>query len=228
MIHMLQANENFLLNLGSAVVISAVMIVISFIALRIYTDQKSRMMLYFFFSWFVFGSFIIVSTLVAVVLESVVIFQLAYTFLFPLNTIFWFAFIDEAMNEKIGIKKMIFAFSVFSFIAAFVSTTSKVMAVFITARRTARWLRMLRGAKPASTLRAMYSWISSGEISATGRPAKQGKRCNLNSDEYSATAVGLSLNGATCVIQRSANSPNRTESGNETTSKNITSATDDP
>ncbi len=129
---MLMQDEDFLndpmFTLGMTVAIGAVLIVISVVALSIYMKQKSRLLLYFFLSWMTFGVFIILSDGVAIVLgevmgepdTAVLLYQVSYAFIAPCCIIFFFAFVDEAMHEGLGMKKTIVAFVASSIMGAFV------------------------------------------------------------------------------------------------------------
>ncbi len=112
--------EDQLLMFGVTAAIGTALIVISVIALGIYAKQKSRLLLYFFLSWVSFGVFIVMSDGIATVMKNVLLFQLSYAFIFPLTVIFWFAFVDEAMHEGLGMKKTIVAFIASTIVATFV------------------------------------------------------------------------------------------------------------
>jgi hypothetical protein len=129
---MLIQDEDFLndplLTLGISFLIGGVMIVLSLMALSIYMKQKSRLLLYFFLSWMTFGVFLILSDGLALSLGeimgegalAVIIYQLSYAFIAPCCIIFFFAFVDEAMHESLGIKKTVAAFVACSIMGAFV------------------------------------------------------------------------------------------------------------
>nr|MDO8118659.1 hypothetical protein [Candidatus Sigynarchaeota archaeon] len=116
-----------LFTLGISFVVGTVMIVIAIMGLGIYMKQKSKLLLYFFLSWAIFGVFLILSDGIAVFLGvmgesllAVLLFRLSYAFIAPCCIIFFFAFIDEAMQEGLGMKKTIVAFVVCSIMGAFV------------------------------------------------------------------------------------------------------------
>jgi hypothetical protein len=115
-----ELTEDQLIVFGLTATIGIALIVISVVALGIYTKQKSRLLLYFFLSWVAFGAFIILSDGVATLMKDVFLYQASYAFVAPLTVIFWFAFVDEAMHEGLGIKKTIVAFTASAIMATFV------------------------------------------------------------------------------------------------------------
>jgi len=119
MIWMIEQSDEMLLNFGSSVVIGVLVIVISSIALGIYLKQKTRLMLYFFMAWAIFGAYVITSA-ISVVVGSVLLHQISYVVVLPGNLIFWFAFVDYAMHENLGMKKTVIAFVAIVFMASFV------------------------------------------------------------------------------------------------------------
>ncbi|MEX2725781.1 MAG: hypothetical protein Q6353_000890, partial [Candidatus Sigynarchaeum springense] len=80
----------------------------------------SRLLLYFFLSWVAFGAFLITSDGIATLIQNVLLYQISYAFIAPLTVIFWFAFVDEAMHEGLGIKKTVVAFVACTVMSTFV------------------------------------------------------------------------------------------------------------
>jgi hypothetical protein len=116
---MIVQSEEMLINFSSSAVIGVLVIVIASIALGMYFKQKTKLMLYFFMAWAMFGAFIITGA-VSVIIVSVLLHQISYVIILPANVIFWFAFVDYAMHENLGMKKIVVAFVITTFMASFI------------------------------------------------------------------------------------------------------------
>jgi len=106
--------ENFAEYLGMGIVA----LLLALFALISYKKQRSRALLYFSISWLSFFIFSVLDSVISI-LPSVFWFQFSYAFIIPLNPVFLLAFIDETMNEHLGLKKMVIAFSAWAMLATF-------------------------------------------------------------------------------------------------------------
>lgn len=114
-----ELSDEKIFNLGSMIAIGVVLIIISLIALWVYVKQRTRVMLFFFMAWTAFGIYIIMNG-ISMAFDVLWMFKISYVVFLPVSIILWFFFVDQTMHESIGIKKMIVAFSISTFFAAFV------------------------------------------------------------------------------------------------------------
>ncbi|HME55923.1 MAG TPA: hypothetical protein VKM55_27215 [Candidatus Lokiarchaeia archaeon] len=110
--------EDMLANIAPSLLMGLVIIIISSIALQIYVKEKTKLMLFFFLAWTFFGIFIILNG-VSTAINSLLLYEISY-FVYPASVILWFAFIDYAMHESVGIKKNIIAFIVCTALIVFI------------------------------------------------------------------------------------------------------------
>lgn len=113
-----QLQDQEFINFGSALALGLVEMLIAFFALRLYIQQKSRLLLYFALAWTALSFFFVLNG-VSIFIDSVLTFQISYIVFLPASIIFWFAFVDTTMHENIGLKKMCIAIGVCAVLATF-------------------------------------------------------------------------------------------------------------